>query len=113
MTRDLNKYERDYTASPFEEAMAGIRRQKVFEFLAKHQFRNIVEVGCGENSLFETLDDFQSFTVIEPCPAFFVKAQAAARAHKAAARIQLFDQTFQEFAAEVPMDCIIISSLLH
>jgi hypothetical protein len=113
MNRDLNKYEKDYKATPFEETMAGIRKGMLLEFLGKHQFRNVVEVGCAEKSLFESLNDFQSFTVIEPCEAFFAKAQTAARAHKAAPRIQLFQQLFEDFDAKVPMDCIIISSLLH
>ena len=113
MPRDLDKYQQDYVATPFEEAMADIRKRMLLKFLAKHQFRNIVEVGCGEKSVFETLDDFQSFTVIEPCLAFFEKAQTAARAHKTSKHIQLINLPFEDFRPVVAPDYIIINNLLH
>ena len=113
MTRDLEKYQQDYVASPFEDTMAGIRKRTVLHFLAERQFRNIIEVGCAEESLFESVEDFQCFTVVEPCLAFFEKAQTAARAHKAAKRIQLVNLPFENFRPAIAPNCIIISSLLH
>lgn len=113
MKRDLNKYQQDYAASPFEETMADVRKRMLLEFLNQHRFRDFLEVGCASKPLFEALNDFRSFSVVEPCLAFFEKAQASARAHKNPERIQLFNQAFEEFYSDVPADCIIISSLLH
>jgi hypothetical protein len=115
MSRDLNQYQRDYAASPFEETMAGLRKRILVEFLVKGRFRNIVEVGCGQQPLFETCPDFESFTVVEPGVAFFEKAQAAARRHKNPASIHLVNRPFEDFEPSPSLlpDCIIISSLLH
>jgi hypothetical protein len=113
MKRDLEKYQQDYAASPFEATMAEVRKRMLLEFLGRHQFRNIMEVGCAEKPLFQAMDDFASFVIVEPCKSFFEQAQTAARSHKRAAHIQLFNQAFEDFHADFPIDCIIISSLLH
>jgi SAM-dependent methyltransferase len=113
MPRDLHKYEQDYAASPFEETMAAIRKDALLAFLAQHRFHNILEVGCGEKPLFAALDNFTSFTVVEPGLAFFQKAQAAAQDHKLSDRIHVFNQAFENFQPTLAPDFIIISSLLH
>lgn len=113
MKRDLAKYQQDYTASPFEGAMAEVRNRMLLEFLGQHQFRDILEVGCGNQPLFTVLNDFRSFVVVEPCQAFLETARAAARTRKNPERIQFINQAFEDFPGDIPVDCIIISGLLH
>ena len=45
--RDLDNYQREYAASPFEEHLAAARREFVLEFLARHKLRDLLEVGCA------------------------------------------------------------------
>jgi hypothetical protein len=113
MKRDLDRYQQDYAESPFEETMAEVRKRMLQEFLGRHRFVDILEVGCADKPLFASLNDFRSFLVVEPCQAFFEKAQASARIQMSPERIQFFNQTFEDFHGEVRIDCIIISSLLH
>ena len=49
-----------------EETMAAIRRKEVISFLEKHQLRRILEVGCGNRPIFEGLESFDRFVVVEP-----------------------------------------------
>jgi hypothetical protein len=113
MSRDLNQYQQEYAANPFEDTMVKARRRLVLEFIAKHGFRDIMEVGCGGWPLFDALDDFRSFVLVEPGSVFFEKAQAAARMHKGRDRIQICQRRFEEFDGPALVDCIVISSLLH
>jgi len=114
MERDLVKYQQDYAIAPFEETMAGIRRRQLLDFIARHRFRNFLEVGCGNRPLFIELADFDSFIVIEPGEAFSEQARRAARAHDLAGRIRVVNQAFEDFQDPIPAGSVtIISSLLH
>ena len=115
MTRNLDRYQQEYDAMPFEETMAKARKRVILEFLRQHQCRDILEVGCAGKPLVKDLgvDDFRSCVVLEPGRAYFEQAQVAVQMHTARERIQLYQQPFEEFSGNVPVDCIIISSLLH
>jgi hypothetical protein len=113
MKRDLDKYQHDYAVSPFEETMAAIRRKEVISFLEKHQLRKILEVGCGNHSIFEDLGSFERFAVVEPGEQFFERAITARLRSSAAAKIFLHNCFFEDFAPDEDIDCIVISSLLH
>jgi SAM-dependent methyltransferase len=113
MDRDLDSYQREYAAIPFEDTMAAVRKDMLREFLGKYRFRDILEVGCGGQPLFEVVDDFESFVVVEPGLEFYEQAQEAARLHKNRERIRVRQQPFEEYDGDGPVDCIVISSLLH
>jgi SAM-dependent methyltransferase len=113
MSRDLKNYQQEYAASPFEEIMVKVRRRLILDFIGKHGFQDIMEVGCGGWPLFADLADFRSFNLVEPGAVFFEKARAAAEIHKHRNRIQTHQLRFEEMDSHKPVDCIIISSLLH
>ena len=113
MSRDLDNYQQQYTLSPFEETLARVRKEVIAGFLRERQFRNILEVGCGVRSLAESLDDFDSFDVVEPGQEFLERAQRFVRTHQCSNRIHFHHQRFEEFRDTGRVDCIVISGLLH
>ncbi|EHT8405649.1 TPA: hypothetical protein RJ335_000877, partial [Campylobacter jejuni] len=54
MKRDIKQYTKNYTSKEhdFEEIMVYYRRKKVLEILNKYNPRNILEIGCGMDSIF-------------------------------------------------------------
>jgi len=113
MKRDLARYERDYVNVPFEQTMTQVRKRMLLDFIGRHQFRKLLEAGCADKPLFTILEEFDSFVVVEPGKAFCANARALANIHPHADRIQIFNRTFEEFHGNAPVDCVILSSLLH
>jgi hypothetical protein len=111
--RDLDNYQREYAASPFEEHLAAARREFVLEFLARHKLRDLLEVGCAGKPLVESLPAFRSCIILEPGHVYFEQAQAAIQKLPAGERIKLFQKRFEDFADRPAIDVIIISSLIH
>ena len=68
--RDIDKYTKQYLNHNFEETMVYYRRKKVLETLKKHQPKNILEVGCGIQSIYDFYTDYETFTVVEPSDQF-------------------------------------------
>ncbi|EJJ7321077.1 hypothetical protein NJK87_001704, partial [Campylobacter jejuni] len=54
--------------------MVYYRRKKVLEILNKYNPRNILEIGCGMDSIFNYYKNFNKATIIEPSDAFYNKA---------------------------------------
>ena len=113
MKRDLEKYQRDYAASPFEEIMAAIRRREVMRFVKEHRLGKILEVGCGNRSMFQDLESFDRFVVVEPGEQFFDAARTARVNSPQADKILLHNCLFEDFPGDPDIDCVVISSLLH
>jgi len=113
MIRNIQKYYEEYVISPFEEEMADLRRAQVLDFIREKKLVNIVEVGCGNRSLFNSLDHFESFTIIEPCVNFAKQATQAAREHYSAHKIKVANALYENFTDLHDADCIIFSGLLH
>jgi hypothetical protein len=113
MKRDLDKYQRDYAVSPFEETMAGIRRREVISFIERNGLRKILEVGCGNRSIFHDLRSFDHVIVIEPGERFFHSAQEGRANSGCADKITLHNCLFEDFKGNPDLDCIVISSLIH
>lgn len=63
-------YEKEYLADEYEKINVKYRRQKVLEFLNTNKPKNILEIGCGTQSLFEFYKDFDHFNVVEPSTEF-------------------------------------------
>ncbi|MBF7045964.1 methyltransferase domain-containing protein [Campylobacter volucris] len=54
--------------------MVYYRRKKVLEILNKYNPKNILEIGCGMDSIFNYYKNFDKVTVIEPSDVFYNKA---------------------------------------
>lgn len=69
--RDLNDYSNAYLG-PFEEIQVQFRRKKVLEILTKYKHENILEVGCGKDSIVNYIPgkDYNFFYIVEPIKEF-------------------------------------------
>ena len=50
--RDLESYQSEYNSMPFERYQVIYRRKKIIEILDQYRPKRILEVGCGQDSLF-------------------------------------------------------------
>jgi 2-polyprenyl-3-methyl-5-hydroxy-6-metoxy-1,4-benzoquinol methylase len=111
--RDLDRYQDDYEALPFEAIQLRYRRRKVLEILARLNPSSVLEVGCGLLPLFVDYAAPRAMHVVEPAARFHENANRMARKH---ANVSVHLGTLQERAPGLSVerfDCIVISSLLH
>lgn len=111
-SRDINKYAEDYLNDDFEKTQVMIRRNVVLEILNKYRPRNILEIGCGMQSLFDFYHDFDSFTIIEPSSIFCNIVKQSPYYNKNIHIIDDFLEYYQPNKSE-EFDFIVVSSLLH
>ncbi|EAI2297933.1 methyltransferase domain-containing protein [Campylobacter jejuni] len=93
--------------------MVYYRRKKVLEILNKYNPRNILEIGCGMDSIFNYYKNFNKATIIEPSDAFYNKAISD---FKEKDNIEIFNDFLENITKTLKnnnFDFIICSSLLH
>lgn len=118
--RDIDDYAKKYVKSNFEKNyQVKYRRKKVLAEMAKYAHHNILEIGSGLTSLAEDVDDFDSFTVVEPS-AYFINCARGSLEQKAPARIDrvrfiqgLFPDDVLADISAGGYDFAVISALLH
>ena len=111
--RDLEKYQADYAALPFEPQQALYRKRLVVEHLVRHKARRILEVGCGLDPLFTTYTDFDTLHIVEPSAAFHEIALEKCRGRQG---VHLYAGTLEQNTAALSsehFDFILLSGLLH
>jgi len=111
--RDLEKYQADYVALPFEPQQALYRKRLVVEHLIKHRARRILEVGCGLDPLFTAYTDFDTLHIVEPSAAFHEIALEKCRGRQG---VHLYAGTLEQNIAALSrehFDFILLSGLLH
>lgn len=111
--RNLDSYKDNYTNKDhydFERFQVQYRRKNVLFNLKKYTHKTILEVGCGVDPLFKYIDDYQSFTVVEPSEEFYSIAEKLCVNDK---RISLINDFIENINTEEKFDFIVISSLLH
>ena len=112
--RDLDKYAKHYANHPgFEAQMVGFRRRKVLEILAGLPHARILEIGCGTDSLFNHLTDFESFVVVEPIESFVETAVGHAQGDPRVSVLHGFLESESEQLRSHTFDLVIASSVLH
>jgi len=112
--RDLDKYAEQYVHHPgFEAQMVCIRRRKVLETLAGLPHARILEIGCGTDSLFNHLTDFESFVIVEPIESFVQTALGHAQGDPRISVLQGFLESQSEQLRSHAFDVVIASSVLH
>jgi len=70
MERDITRYTKEYMADDSEQINVKYRRRKILEILDVYKPKNVVEVGCGIQPLFEFYREYDSFCIIEPSEEF-------------------------------------------
>ena len=110
--RDLKKYLFDFDNLEFENIQASYRKKKFFEVLSNidliEQFNHVLEIGCGENSIFEH-QIWHSNTLIEPIPDFISRLNK--RIDTTA--IDIHQCYLEDFKSTKKYDLIVLSCLLH
>ena len=115
MKRDLIDYQNHYANQPYEKYQVYFRKLKLKEILNRYKHDNLLEIGCGLESIFLDIDDFNKITVIEPAELFYKKALVD-RKSKIEKEICIIKSYFEEFVPQLKdnkFDFILISSLLH
>lgn len=115
MKRNIKQYTKNYTSKEhdFEEIMVYYRRKKVLEILNKYNPKNILEIGCGMDSIFNYYKNFNKATIIEPSDAFYNKVISD---FKEKDNIEIFNDFLENITKTLKnnnFDFIICSSLLH
>ncbi|EPP8196537.1 class I SAM-dependent methyltransferase [Campylobacter lari] len=112
--RNIKQYTQNYINKEhsFEEIMVYYRRKKVLEILNKYNPKNILEIGCGLDSIFNYYKNFDKATIIEPSDIFYNKAINSLEKNN----IEIFNDFLENKIAILKnndFDFIICSSLLH
>ncbi|TLD83380.1 methyltransferase domain-containing protein [Helicobacter trogontum] len=115
MQRDIDKYTQDYLANSydFENIMVSFRRKKVLNFLGYYKAKNILEIGCGSDSIANYYKKFESFCIVEPSKIFAEKAQKDLSRFENIRVINDFVESKLVELRTQRFDFIILSSLLH
>jgi hypothetical protein len=113
--RDLKEYSTHYNEQPYESFQVNFRKRKIIEFLKQYKPKNIVEVGCGLESIFLEYSDFEKITILEPSLSFFkkVKVDSLKLLKSKKVKIEINNIYFEEYLPLEKHDFIIISSLIH
>lgn len=118
--RDIQEYTRNYVRSNFENMyQVTYRRKNVLKQMGKYSHKNILEIGCGMSSIGEVVENFESFTVVEPSKAFIKCAKRSWRENAASTFDKVsfingfFPEDFLGKFSRKKYDFILCSSLLH
>lgn len=98
--------------SPFLRENVWYRKKMIMEQLAKYPHLNILEIGCGLFPLFMDIDNFNSYTIIEPSEEFCKNAKCIA--DRQGKEIRIIHEKCENVTEGMgEYDFIICSSLLH
>lgn len=115
LMRDIARYEKAYAESSFEPVQAQMRKQLVMSYLLQWLPRRVLEIGCGNDAIFNHYRQFDQCVVLEPGPDFAARARDAARDDKRIEVIEGFAEAVIDSGALAgqQFDCVLISGLLH
>ena len=107
--RDLENYYQNFRQLKFEDTMAFYRKKAFLENLPKHQeFVNVLEVGCGESSIFE-YKKFKKCTTVDPIEPFLARLKSNPECYHVASHCC----SLEDFETAEVFDLIVASCLLH
>jgi SAM-dependent methyltransferase len=111
----IEAYQELYDELPFEETMAAIRKKTVLQFLHAKQSNNILEIGCGNDSILNHYTDFDTAIVAEPSQVFFSRLKTIPfPEHKEIVLINdFFSASLKSLYDFSKTDTVIVSGLLH
>lgn len=105
-------YHKDYDELPFEDVLRTYRYRHVKKLFSKFGAKNILEIGCGYNPIFEHYSDFDTMTIVELDPHFY---QAAIQKADGKSNIKIINKPIQDSVEDLgsDFDVILISGFLH
>src|SRR5205807_4877636 len=112
--RYTREYLRHYDEGSFELHAIAARRTRVLNSVRKYPHERILEVGCGVEPFFPFLEDYETYTVVEPSDDFVRRARRSAEGKP---NVQVIMGYLEDLAeslhGRVSFDFVIVSSLLH
>jgi ubiquinone/menaquinone biosynthesis C-methylase UbiE len=115
MRRDLLDYQEQYANQPYEKYQVAFRKRKQIEIMRKYNHNNLLEVGCGLESIFLDFNSYEKITVIEPAEMFYEKVLLD-REKAENKNIEVVKGLLEDSVASLKgedFDFILVSSLLH
>ena len=109
--RDLNAYLNEYYLLPFERSAEKYRRKAVLKALREIQPQSLVEVGCGQDSIFNHLDSSILGTIVEPIESLTTGQDLGRRLPKVKVINSLFEVV--QVGAIEQAEVVLLSSILH
>jgi SAM-dependent methyltransferase len=114
INRYTSEYRRHYEEESFELYVIAARRQQVLHSVRRYRHENILEVGCGLEPFFQCLEDYKTYTVVEPSEEFVRHARRCAEARANVVVVQGYlEDVAERLRRQASFDFIIVSSLLH
>lgn len=115
MNRDLIDYQENYFKQPYEKYQVGFRKRKLIEILNRYNHNNLLEVGCGLESIFLDFDSYEKLTIIEPGEMFYNKTKEDIKTieNQNVLIVKTLFQDSEIFFQNEIFDFILISCLLH
>ena len=113
--RDLVDYQKQYLKNnPFEPNMVRYRRNNTLKFINKYNPLSILEIGCADSPLFNYIDNFEKFILVEPIKLFCDKALAHASKNNNKKNIKIINDYFNsQLEITNKIDFIVCTGLLH
>ena len=108
--RNLDGYTSEYLDLPFERILESYRRGAVINYIHQNNSKKILEVGCGVNPIFTSLDQACKVTVIEPSKELFDIALFKSKCYK---NSRVVNTILEDFESSNEFDLIVLSSILH
>jgi SAM-dependent methyltransferase len=112
MYRNNKKYFKNYNNLNFENVLIETRRQEIISFLKKKKPKNILEIGCGNESICHYYKSYKNFLVLEPSTYFITKNNFSRIKNKG---LKIYNSFLEDFKNDknINFDFIICSSVLH
>lgn len=112
--RDIDKYQKEYIKSEFEQQyQVRYRRKKIVELIEKEGYQSILEIGCGMDTLASYVSGYTNFTIVEPGQDFMEKAKNDLKGNENVHFINGYFEKELDQINKSTYDFIIVSSLLH
>ncbi|WP_293872249.1 methyltransferase domain-containing protein [Flavobacterium sp.] len=105
-------YHQDYNELPFEDVLRKYRYRYLVNQFSIFEAKNILEIGCGYNPIFEHYTDFQKMTIVELDTHFYESAIQKVNGNP---KIKIINKPIQDAIEELDsnFDVILISGFLH
>jgi len=111
MSRNIEQYTKDYNEYFFEHTQLKYRRKKVLEISNKYKPKRVLEIGCGNDSIFNYYKDYECAVIVEPSADFVSKCSDDFYDNKKVNVVcDFFENTNLE---EQKFDFVLIAGLLH
>ena len=110
--RDIDKYSDNYLVQDFEVYQVEYRRKMIIEQIDKYQPHRILEIGCGQEPLFQYVKD-KEWVIVEPSKVF---CQIAENKISKTDNVHILQGFFEEYVCQIEnenFDMIICSGLLN